>query len=245
MSIYQRLADDELSDVSLDELLITLGEYTTARAYAKVYTINTEHGIPFAAGNSLDRKTVYIDHELYQEVMDGAFKATDLAPTQIVECWADHEHSEICIVDGDNPVDLYYGGHRCALKKEHLRITNILGRRDAKAKIANYEKVIWPGLQRCYKRPVKNPPKDLWCAPILDEPDARGEEIIKALIKAGVVDAGKRSKYETHYGLSGRPCESCRHWSPKQLSLDGGTLAACQVVTGAVRRTRHCDFYRP
>lgn len=245
MSVFHRLDDDELSDVSLDEMLLALGERTTAEAYARPYAVNTEHGISFGAGNSLDRKTVYVDHDLYEEVMDGEYAKTGLAPQQIIDCWTDHEHSEICTIDGDNPVDLYYGAHRYALCREHLRVTAILGKERRLEKIRNYEMVIWPGLQRCYKRPVKNPPKDLWCGPILDEPDERGEEIIAALIKAGVVDAGKRSKYDTHYGISGRPCRSCTMWSPDKLSLDGGNLAVCSAVSGLVRQNRHCDFYRP
>jgi hypothetical protein len=177
--------------------------------------------------------------------MDGAFKKTGLEPDQIIERWLDHEHVEKCVIDGDNPVDSYEGGHRYALRKEHEGLLFILGPDNAMAKIKAYEAVIWPALVRCYKRDPKKVPLDLWCSPLLDAPEERDEEILKIMKRLGVKDASKMSKYSTHYGLSGRPCRDCTMWAPQQLSQEDGNLAMCTAVAGLVRENRHCDLFRP
>jgi hypothetical protein len=241
MSIGNRLEDEELSDVSEAELLWRLGEYTTAELYSAPYSVITEYDINFGAGNSIDRKRKYVDHDLYEEVMDGGLAKTGLEPEQIIARWLDHEHCEKCVVDGDNPVDLYYGGHRIALAWEHAGVLGILGKAGGTAKIKNYEAVIWPALVRCRKKVPRKAPPDLWCSPLLDDPDEHDLETLKVYRRLGVVDAGKRSKYETRYSYSGRPCSTCEHWEAKPTA----ELAPCSIVNGLVRETRHCDFYDP
>jgi hypothetical protein len=244
MSIIQRLEDDEILDTSLFELYSILGENDTPRLFDEPYTVNTDHDISFGAGNSTDRRTKYIDHLLYEEIMDGEFNATGLDPQQLIGRFLDHEHCEKCIVDGDNPVDTYEPGHKRALRKEHEGVLAILGKDDGKRKIAHYETVIWPGLVRCYNRPVKNPPLDLWCGPILGDPtEERDQEIIAQLRKLGVKDAGKRSKYEVHYGFGKKPCIDCRHYDNEPLAKPQRDLAPCMVTSGLVRMDRHCDFW--
>lgn len=244
MSIIQRIEDDEILDVSLYELYSILGERDTPRLYDEPFTIDTGHDIPFGAGNSVDRRIKYIDRGLYQEVMDGEFTATGLDPQQILERWLDHEHTEKCIIDGDNPVDTYKPGHKRALKKEHEGVLAILGKDDAQRKIAHYETVIWPGLVRCYNRPVKKPPLDLWCSPILDDiEDEHDRDILARLRKLGVKDAGKRSKYEVHYGFGKKPCEQCRFFNNEPLPVPQGEIAPCRITAGLVRADRHCDFW--
>lgn len=244
MAIGQRLDDDELSDTSLYELYSVLGSNDTPRLFELPYNVDTEHDIPFGAGNSIDRKTIYIDRDLYAEVMDGECAATGLTPEQLIERFLDHEHCEKSIVDGDNPVDTYYGGHARALRREHEGVIAILGRDDAEAKIKNYEKVIWPGLQRAYAKPIERVPRDLWCGPLRDvEADEHDDELLKQMLKLGVADAGKRSKYETHYGLTGPPCRECRNYKPSMHSEEAGALAACAIVGGLVRHDRSCDYF--
>ena len=244
MSIGHRLEDDELSDVPFEDLRIALGERTTAKLLDKSYKVDTEHDIPFGAGNSVDRKTIYIDRELYTEAMDNAFAKTGLEPEQVIERWLDHEHTEKCIIDGDNPIDAYFGGHRYALAEEHHGVLVILGMDNRLAKIRTYEAVVWPALVRCYKRTPKKVPLDLWCSPLLDDPEPRDEEIIKILKRLGVKDAAKRSKYSTHYGLSGRPCRECTMWEAEKFSQEGGDLAPCTINAGLVRENRSCDFFQ-
>lgn len=244
MAIGQRMELDELSDVDLAQLYETLGERDTARLFAEPYRVDVSYDIPFGAGNSVDRKTKYVDRGLYREVMDGEFKATGLDPQQIIDRWLDHEHCEKCVVDGDNPVDIYPGAHVRGLAKEHEGVLAILGHANALTKIRTYETVIWPGLQRCYNRPVQRVPKDLWVAPLMDEPDDRDRDILKRMVSLGVIDASKRSKYDTHYGIAEQECHNCTMWRPDKLSQENGKLAFCTVVTGLARENRHCDFFK-
>lgn len=245
MSIGHRLAEDELIQATVAELYSTLGEGDTPDLYQRSFKLDTDHDIPAGGGNSLDRKIVYIDRTLYQACMDGGFKATGLEPQQIIDRWCDHEHSEVCISDGDNPVEIYLPCHRRALCKEHLGVLTILGTKDAEKKIRNYEAVTWPAILRCYHKPITRPAKDLWCAPYLDNPTERDKEILTIFRKAGVIDADKRSKYDLHYGPGPQDCDQCSGWHPELISQQHGQLAACHRVCGLVRRDRHCDMWMP
>lgn len=248
MSIHQRLESDELSDTSVYELYSQLGERDTAQLFEQTYRIDTDHDCPTGAGNSIDRKTKYIDRILYQEAMDGAFKATGLTPAQIIGRWLDHEHTEICLSHGDNKVDVYGPCHDRALAREHEGVLIILCPRsaaEAKKIITAYETAIWPALMRCYHRPIANPPKDLWCGPLADHPTARDDEILEALRKLGVTDASKHSKFDMRYGFGEEACEDCRGWHPELVSQEHGNLAACRRINGLVRRDRWCELFHP
>lgn len=242
MSIGQRLEEDEIEQATTPQLYTTLGERDTAYFYAKKYSVDTDHDIPAGGGNSLDRRIKYIDRTLYQEVMDGEFKKCGLEPDQIIRLWCDHEHVEKCIADGDNSVDYYTPAHKRALRKEHEHVNMILGPGISKIKL--YEETIWPGLVRCYNKPIVKPPKDLWCGPYNDDPDERDEEILEALKKLGVVDAFKHSKHSAAYGYGVHSCETCRFYAPDYLSQEGGDLAACRVVSGLVRGERGSNLWQ-
>jgi hypothetical protein len=244
VTISHRLADDELAQVTPAETCAALGQFDTPALFGKPYNVDVDHDVPNGGGSSIDRKTHYIDRVLYQQCMDGEFKATGLEPQQIVDRWLDHEHAEICILAGDNPVDTYYPAHERALCLEHEGVLAILGRKDGAAKIRRYEETIWPALLACYHRPIKNPPPDLWCGPNLDDPGERDEEILAQLAKLGVDDAHKRSKYSVHYGMAKHRCRACRFWSPSYLSQEQGQIAACEAVSGTVRQDRGCDLWQ-
>lgn len=243
MSLGQRLDQDELIEASVSQLYRALGEGDTPGIFEQPIEVVTTFSVPAGGGNSLDRTRVYIDNILFQEIMDGAYSATGLDPVQIIERIVDHEHTEVCISQGDNPIDTYLPAHRRALRREHEGVLAILGRDHASTKIQNYERVIWPGLVKCYARPVKNPPKDLWCGVYLDSPDERDEELLSEMASMGVIDARKRSKYETRYGVGGEHCRDCRMWSPKTLSSEGCAMAACDAVSGLVRHDRQCELW--
>jgi hypothetical protein len=243
MSIGWRLEDDELSDLSTYELYSVLGERDTPRMFEQPYAVSFEFDIPFGGGNSIDRKTIYVDRDLYQAAMGNEFAATGLSPEQIIERWLDHEHTEICIAQGDNAVDTYFPSHLRALRREHEGVLAILGVKDSEKKLNNYEKVIWPALLRAYHKPIKKPPLDLWCGPLLDDPTEYDEELLKQLAGLKVVDAGKRSKYDVHYGFGEKECVNCSMFRPDILALPEG-LADCDVTSGLVRVNRHCDFWK-
>jgi hypothetical protein len=243
MSILHRIAHDELAQATDEELFRALGERDTPKLFAQAYMLDTKHDCPTGGGNSLDRKTVYIDRTLYQEVMDGGFKATGLDPLQIVGLWCDHEHVEICLVDSDGCITSYAPGHRCALALEHHGLLTILGRENAKAKIAKYEETIWPALMRAYHRDPVDPPKDYWCGPLLDDATARDKELLQQLAKSGVVDARKCSKLDVRYGYGENLCAECSMWLPKNLSQENDQIAACAAVSGLVRHDRWCGLW--
>ncbi len=246
MTIGHRWEQDELSDTSLYELYSQLGQRDTPKLYEQPYRVDTDHDIPTGAGNSLDRKTKYIDRVLYQEVMDGAFKATELTPQQIIGRWLDHEHTEICLSHGDNSVDTYVPCHDRALKREHEGILIILRPptpAEAMEALQRYEKTIWPGLVRCYHRPIVKPPKDFWCGPIVDDPTERDEEILETFRKFGVVDADKHSKLDVNYGFGEDRCDRCAGWFPELVSQEHGALAGCRRISGLVRADRWCGMW--
>lgn len=236
MSIGYR--SEELSDTSLCDLYSALGEGDTPRLFDQPYRLDTEHDWPAAGGMSLDRKTVYFDRTIYQEIMDGEFKATGLEPIWFIAAWIRHECSENAIIAGDNPVDTYRPAHNRALAAEH-EVYRFAGVDPAKV-----EKIIWPALVKCYNRPIKKPPKDAWCGVYLDEPTERDEEIIEILSKMGVKDARKRSKLDLRYGMSAHRCDKCSMWDPGTLSLERGVLAACTAASGVVRANRGCEIWR-
>jgi hypothetical protein len=241
---HRALDQEELTDATADELYRALGDRNTPELFGKSYKVDADHDIPYAAGNSVDRKTIYIDRTLYQEVMDGGLSKTGLNPDQIIGLWCQHEHTEKAIVDGDNPVDNYYPAHTRALRMEHSHLLSIVGQTNSSAKIRHYEESIWPSLVKCYHRNIKKPPKDLWCAPVLDDPTPRDEEIIEIFRRLGVIDAHKRTKREVHYRPGPQYCKDCRYWHPELISQDSGEMASCRIVNGLVRAEMHCDWFK-
>lgn len=237
MSVGHRLEDWELTDTSLRDLYHTLGEGDTPDLYDEPFEINTEYDWPAAGGMSLDRTKLYIDRTIYTEIMDGEYAKSGLSPIQIIYAWCVHERTENSIIAGDNSVDFYVPAHRRALAHEHA-IYEACG---VDPKVV--EEVIWPGLVRCYKRPIKKPPLDAWCGVYLDDTGAEEEAILEQLVKLNVIDARKRSKLETRYAVRGVRCDSCRN-RDKSL-LDQGPRFGCSIVSGIIREDRACDFWMP
>lgn len=240
MAIHQRRDDEERVTKTIGDTYHFLGEGDTPYLYESRFKIDTDHDIATGGANSVDRKTIYIDRTLYEKVMDGEFKVTNVRPRDIITAWIMHEHSEKCIIDGNNPIERYRPAHQCALAMEHQFVKWLGGNPE------KYEEAIWPALEECFKNgKVESVPKDLWCAPLLDEPDERSLELLKRYIKMGVVDASKQPKHEVHYGIIKDECQDCQMWQPDKLSQRGGTLAMCAAVTGLVRDRRGCDLWKP
>lgn len=237
MSVGHRGDEVELDEASSTSLYRILGESDTPALFARGFEIDFEHDLPCGGGSSLDRKRHYIDRTLYQEVMDGAYPVNNMRPIDVINAWLQHEHSEVCISDGDNPVDYYIACHRHALRWEH-GFVKFLG-----AKVSQYEAIIWPGLEKCYAREPKKPPKDLWCGPHLNMPTERDEQLLRILTRLGVEDASKIDKYDAHYGFGQHECHKCRNFNKKKLSQLNGQLAPCKVVSGLVRDIRGCDYW--
>jgi hypothetical protein len=238
MAIHERL-DEELAEKSLGETYKFLGQGDTPFLYDKGFSIDTDHDIATGAASSIDRKIKYIDRTLYQAVMDGEYKVTNVRPRDIITAWLIHEHVEKVIIDGDNPIDRYEPGHQCALAKEHQFIKWLGGNID------KYEAAIWPGLVECYNNDkIERVPLDLWCGPLLDSPEDRDLEILKRYVKLGIKDASKYSKLEAQYGVTNHKCEDCSMWQADKLSQMNQTLALCSAVNGLVRSDRGCSLWR-
>jgi hypothetical protein len=223
---YERKSDAELYKM--------LGEGDTPDLYARSTKLDTSHTIPYAGGNSVDGKTVYIDDQLYREVMDGKVKVEGMTPDQLIQAWLEHEHTEWAVDSGDNPVDRYDAAHEFAEAKEDKFVVRQVG-----VPRARYIEAIKPALERCARREPSNPPKDLWCAPYLDEPTPGDKEILAEFRKHGVVDAFKKSKVDVNYGIGQAQCRDCRHFSGGMK----GPVRPCELVSGLVRNDRHCDLW--
>jgi len=240
VSINHRIEEEELASKSLAETYRFLGEGDTPQLYQLGFKLNVDYDIATSAANSIDRKTVYVDRTLYEWIMDGECKVNNLRPRDIITAWMIHEHVEKCIVDGDNPIDQYAPAHQCALAKEHQFI-KYLG-----ASVSKYEEAIWPAVVACYKNEdIKKVPKDLWVAPLLDDPSKRDEEILKRYAKMGVKDALKYPKAEVNYGITNHQCKDCSMWQPDKLSQMDRKIALCSAVGGLVRSERGCSLWRP
>jgi hypothetical protein len=210
------------------DLFQMLGEGDTPALYARNVNLDTDHDVPYAGGNSVDGRTVYIDRALYRELMDYRTQLRGMTARQIAQAIAEHEHTEWAIDAGDNPVDAYLAAHGFAIAAEHkfVRMLRIDPER--------YERALAPALARCLARDPKNPPRDLWCGPYLDDPTPRDRALLRIFRAKGVVDALKASKVAANYGIGARACGDCRHYS-------GGECGTCEKVCGIVRANRQCD----
>lgn len=233
----------ETEPKTIAQVFGALGTADTPEIYGQSYTIVTNRDIPYAGGNSVDRKRVYIDQELHRQVMAGEIKVEGLNPHDFIRAWCEHEHTEKSVDDGDNPFDDYLGSHGIAESKEDWFIEQRIGKDGVK----RYNKAIQPFLDDCAKRFLRlgnkaNPPTDLWCGPYLDDPTPEDEKILAILRAKGVTDASKASKSSAHYGMGGTECRDCKHFAPS-ISQDRGQLGDCEKICGLVRWDRACDWW--
>jgi hypothetical protein len=217
---------------SAAELYQMLGEGDTNELYARHVKLDMTCDVPYGGGSSVDGKTVYIDYWLYREVKDGKVTVKGMSADQVIQAWIEHEHCEWAVEAGDNPVDAYGGAHSYATAKEE-RFVDSLG-----VNPERYEEAIRPALIRCQARDPKQLPKDLWCGPYLDNPTPRDKELLRIFRAKGVVDAFKKSKLESEYGIGAEQCRDCKYFG-------GGKVAPCEKVSGLVRWNRRCDWYEP
>jgi hypothetical protein len=224
-----------------DQLAEVLGKADTPHLYARGYRVDTLHDIPYTAGNSVDGATVYVDKTAYREAMDGVIYVRGMTPTQIINAWEEHEHSEWAMEMGDNPVQTYPGAHGLATASEHRFVRKLPIDPD------RYEECILAGLKRAKRRFIStgtscNPPRDLWCGPVLDDPDPEDKEIIRILKAKGVEDAFKLAKNEVDYGVGADRCKQCAMYGDRDILP---SLRKCELVNGLVRDNNWCDRWTP
>src|SRR6185436_6530217 len=137
------------------DLYKALGAGDTPALYAKPVQLDTSHTVAYGGGVSVNGKTVYIDHQLYRDVMDGRCYVRGMTPRQIIKAFVEHEHSEKSIDDGDNSIDVYEAAHEFATTKEHELV------RQLGIDPQRYEDCVAPALKRAMERPQTKPPHDL------------------------------------------------------------------------------------
>jgi hypothetical protein len=219
------------------ELFDVLGQGDTPKLYARRYRVDVFHDIPYTAGNSVAGGTVYVDQRTYRDVMDGRVYVRGMTPTQIINAWEEHEHSEWAIEMGRNPVQIYPAAHGFATCSEHIFVGKLPIDDD------RYEACIRSALERAKKRFIKlgdkaNPPRDLWCGPVVDDPDKDDLEIIRILRSKGVEDAFKLAKDVVNYGVIEHKCKDCRMWGDRDILPE---LRKCDLVNGLERSGYGCD----
>jgi hypothetical protein len=221
------------------ELYGTLGQNDTPELYGCAYEVDHSRDVPYAGGNSLNGKIVYIDRILWDQLFAYIVQVRGMTARQVAKAICEHEHSEWAIEMGDNSVQIYPAAHEFATSKEH-RYVRMLG-----IDPERYEECLKPALRDCAERFIKaaskaNPPRDLWCGPVLDEPSAQDKQIIRVLRARGVEDAFKLAKSDARYGVGEQECKDCAMFGDRDLLPD---LRKCDLVNGLVRRTYWCTHW--
>lgn len=214
------------------ELYEILGEGDTPKLYARPVNLITDKDIPYAGGNSVNGKNVYIDRRFYEDIKSGRVVVRGMTFDQIVSAIIEHEHTEWAVDVGDNGVDVYQPAHEFAEAKENAFV------KDLGVNLDRYNVGLEAAIKACLRRKPENPPKDLWCGPVLDHPDVHDKEILRILQSKGVEDAFKASKFDVHYSISPNRCKDCRF-----MEFPDKPFSRCEKVSGLVRQTRGCDLF--
>lgn len=210
------------------ELKKMLAEGDTGKLTKRPYTTDFSHDVALAFGISVDAHTVYGDRQYVADIRSGKVRVPGMSPSQLIHAHCLHEVTEKAIDDGDNPVDLYEGAHPFAEIAEHEEVKRVRGND------RGYEEALEPAINACYRRDPENPPRDLWCSPLLDEPTKRDKEILRIYRAHGVTDASKMSKRAVAYGFGTNQCRDCVHFHGESPGL-------CDIVSGYVRADRQCE----
>jgi HK97 family phage prohead protease len=217
------------------------GSGDTADFLAESYEIDETHDVADAGGVSVDRRTVFVDATLAKDIRSGKVVVPGMTPEQIIRQIARHEHDEISVLDGDNPVDVYDAAHEFGNVGEAIGVCAVIGSEDP------YNAALADPVAACSVRflanaETVNPPSTLWCGPHLDESDEDDTAILRILRAKDVADAFKASKKMLHYGVGDNECQTCVHFA-RIADRDGGVLGLCDIVCGLVRWDRHCDAW--
>lgn len=227
-----------------NELKTLLAEGGAPELMRRFQHLDVDHDIPDLAGYSVDGTTRYLDKDFFHALIDPEVAKqngvgeidTGLSPDDTVECILEHEAVEKVLLDSDNPIDTYLEAHEYATCAEHEMV------RKKGGKPIQYERGLKDAIAFCQGKDPANPPPELACAPLLDDPDKDDLRDLKALRKLGVEDAFKVSKASVDYSKSTGEdqCAGCRNWQEDR----GAELSRCAVVAGRVRHDRWCRRYQ-
>lgn len=214
------------------ELEKMLAEGDTGKLAKRKVRTDFTKDVALCFGISVDAHTVYGDRQYVADLRSGMVKVPGMSANQVIAAHIDHEVVEKAVDDGDNPVDLYEGAHPFGEAAEHIEVKRVRGTD------RGYEDALRPAIKACYRRDPKNPPRDLWCGPLLDRPSKRDKEILRVYRAKGVADAFKASKRDASYGYGAEQCRACRHYG------GGKEFDTCELVDGYVRADRQCDWWK-
>lgn len=206
-------------------------------------SLDVDHDVTDLAGYNIAGTVRYLDKDFFRALLDPAYATqilgepidTGLPPDQTVECIAEHESDEKVILDGDNPIDGYLEAHELATVGEHERVIGFGG------SPLKYERGLQRAIKFCEQKTPANPPHDLCCAPLLDNPDKNDLRVLKLLRQRGVADAFKLAKSTVEYAKAtvANQCAGCKNWQ-NDRSAD---LSTCSLIEGLVRRDRWCKKF--
>jgi hypothetical protein len=215
------------------------------RLWQRWKSFDVTHDIHDLAGYNVDGTIRYLDKDFFHALFDpevakklgiGAID-TGLSPMDTIACLMQHEGIEKTAIDADNKFDTYDPAHGLATIAEHQEV------RAKGGTPAKYERGLAAAIKFCESKELKNPPKDLACAPMLDDPDEEHDKAaLKTLQDSGVEDAFKASRHSVDYSKSDGEdrCSRCKYWLADDRTQE---LSPCHEVEGLVRTDRWCkDF---
>ncbi len=201
-----------------------------------------DHDIPDTAGYDVQGTTRFGDRDFVRALYDSKHAEqiigqpidTGLTPEQTLECVLWHEAVEKVLLDAANPINEYQAAHEFATAAEHERVRRFGGTP------VRYERGLERIIKFCARKPVQVPPKNLCCAPYLDDPDTNDLRVLQEFRRLGVIDASKLSKRSVEYGKSSNDdrCRACAHWQDHN-----DPLSTCAVTEGLVRTDRWCSKF--
>lgn len=217
-----------------EELEHLIADPSFQKMWARPFRVVTSKQIPDTAGYNVAGSVFYIDRDFYNAVLSHRIVVPGMTAAQIIRSILVHERTEKAVLDSDNAIEDYSAAHEFATMAEHLAVTAAGGKPNA------YEDAIRAAIKFNEKKPLTVVPADLDAEPYVDEPDAADKVAIAAMVRLGVVDAGKISKLRVKYAKStgADRCIGCVNWMAGQTEL-----APCRLISGAVRRDRVCSKF--
>ncbi len=205
--------------------------------------VDTDHDIPDLAGYNVPGTVRFVDRDAYHAIMDPGYAEhigvepidTGLSPQDTIACILEHEADEKVLLDADNDIDTYLAAHEYATVGENRKV---IARGSTPLR---YNRGLAKLIKFCATKPLSKVPRDLACAPMLDDPDKNDLRVIKSLQRLGAIDAFKKSKGSLDYSRSTGldRCGGCSNWMGHPVL----ELAPCKIVDGLARVDRWCRAY--
>jgi len=225
------------------ELRKLMDEPDFRRCWNRPFRVDDTKHVFDTAGYNVRGNIYYRDADFVRAVRDGEWRnpltggvhtmrVPGMSAEQILDAILRHERIEKCLLDADNNIKLYPDAHEFATVGEH----------DAVPDPKVYEAILRPIIHYNENKTLTSVPRDLSCAPMLDDPDFLDRRGLAQMRAAGNPDAAKVSKETEHYrmGAGQKRCENCIHylvqpppWNPQ-----------CEVVDGTLLHEWVCNSFQ-